>query len=91
MSMRATSLLTGRLADAGVANPEAVARAAVFQHDFSASGALGEEGLRKLFTEAYASGFHAATLTAAIVALLTAALLLAVLVPAEARTARQAG
>lgn len=91
MSMRATSLLTGRLADAGVANPEAVARAAVFQHDFSASGALGEEGLRRLFTEAYAGGFHAATLTAAIVALFTAALLAAVLVPAEARAPREAG
>ena len=39
---------------------------------------------------AYAGGFHAAMLTAAIAAFLTATLLIMVLAPAEARSARQA-
>lgn len=90
MSMRATSLLTANLETAGVANAEAVARAAVSRHDFVTDAAMGESGLRDLFAAAYAGGFHAAMLTAAIVSLLTAALLFAVLAPAEARSARAA-
>ncbi|QPC91357.1 DHA2 family efflux MFS transporter permease subunit [Mesorhizobium sp. INR15] len=90
MSMRATSLLTGYLGDAGVANAEAVARAAISRHDFATDAAMGEGGLRGLFATAYADGFHAAMLTAAIVAFLTAALLVVVLSPAEARSAREA-
>jgi MFS family permease len=90
MSMRATSLLTGYLSDAGVANAQAVARAAISRHDFSTDAAMGEGGVHQLFAVAYAGGFHAAMLTAAIGAFLTAALLIAVLAPAEARSAREA-
>ena len=90
MSMRATSLLTGHLGDAGLANAEAVARAAVSRHDFATDAAMGEAGVHNLFAAAYAGGFHAAMLTAAIAAFLTAALLIAVLAPAEARLAREA-
>ncbi|MEO5755826.1 MAG: hypothetical protein ABIQ51_03115 [Mesorhizobium sp.] len=82
--------MTGYLGDAGVANAEAVARAAISRHDFATDAAMGEGGLRALFATAYAGGFHAAMLTAAIVAFLTAALLVAVLSPAEARSAREA-
>ncbi|WP_258582023.1 hypothetical protein [Mesorhizobium sp. AR02] len=46
--------------------------------------------MHELFATAYAGGFHAAMLTAAIAAFLTAALLIAVLAPAEARLAREA-
>jgi MFS family permease len=90
MSMRATSLLAFYLDDAGVANAEAVARAAISRHDFTTDAAIGAGGVHDLFTVAYAGGFHAAMLTAAIGAFLTAALLIAVLAPAEARSARQA-
>ncbi|WP_217575598.1 MFS transporter [Mesorhizobium sp. GbtcB19] len=90
MSMRATSLLAGYLGDAGVANAEALARAAIARHDFATEAAIGESGVHQLFTIAYAGGFHAAMLTAAIGAFLTAALLITVLAPAEARSARQA-
>jgi len=90
MSMRATNLLTGHLGDAGVANAEAVARAAVSRHDFATDAAMGEVGVHDLFAAAYAGGFHAAMLTAAIAAFLTAVLLIVVLAPAEARLAREA-
>ncbi|BCG78838.1 MFS transporter [Mesorhizobium sp. 113-3-3] len=90
MSMRATSLLTGYLDDANVPNAEAVARAAISRHDFTTEAAIGEGGVHQLFATAYAGGFHAAMLTAAIAAFLTAALLVVVLAPAEARSARQA-
>ena len=90
MSMRATSLLTGYLRDAGVGNAEAVARAAISRHDFATDAAIGAGGVHRLFATAYAGGFHAAMLTAAIAAFLTAALLIMVLAPAEARSARQA-
>ncbi|TPM26985.1 DHA2 family efflux MFS transporter permease subunit [Mesorhizobium sp. B2-3-4] len=90
MSMRATSLLTGYLRDAGVANAEQAARAAVSRHDFATDAAIGERGVHDLFAAAYAGGFHAAMLTAAIGAFLAAALLMAVLAPAEARVAKEA-
>ncbi|MER8443781.1 MFS transporter [Mesorhizobium sp. M1066] len=89
MSMRATNLLTEYLGDAGVANVEAVARAAISRHDFATDAAMGESGVHELYAAAYAGGFHAAMLTAAIGAFLTAALLVAVLAPAEARSAKE--
>lgn len=89
MSMRATALLTAHLENAGVANAGAVARAAVSRHDFAADAAMGKDGLRDLFAAAYAGGFHAAMLTAAIVSFVTAGLLAAILAPAEARSARE--
>ncbi|WP_246135912.1 hypothetical protein [Mesorhizobium intechi] len=67
-----------------------MARAAISRHDFATDAAIGEGGVRRLFATAYAGGFHAAMLTAAIAAFLTAALLVMVLAPAEARSTRQA-
>jgi EmrB/QacA subfamily drug resistance transporter len=86
MSMRATTLMAESLAKAGVADAGTVARATVSRHDFTTSLAMGESGLRELFTADYAGGFHAAVLVAGIFSFLIAALVVIVLGRAEARS-----
>jgi DHA2 family methylenomycin A resistance protein-like MFS transporter len=90
MSMRAIGLMSAGLESAGVGNAEAIARATVSRHDFTADVAMGESGLRELFTAAYAGGFHAAMLTAGVISILVAGLVVAALGRAEARSLTEA-
>jgi hypothetical protein len=83
--------MTADLHGAGVADAEAVARAAVSGHDFTGVASMREDAVRGLFTAAYAGGFQLAILVAGVAALLAAGLLLAVRLRAGERAAGVAG
>lgn len=76
MGARATGLLAAVLGQAGAADPQALAAAAVTRHDMAGLG----EGGAALLAQAFAGGFNLAMVLAGAVALL-AAILLAMLRP----------